>query len=319
MNQHRAAQPTSAMIHAARLQEVAQGLLREAFHSLRRGADYTARKKATAALRSVVAMRDATEGGNQHSRDLDAALTAIRESREFGAGIEAVDHEQLKRLVAVHQTDALKYQSLDNVSSVMASAAYLDYARHRLVAASGRYHEACYALQLLGQIEKRIGNTIDSNGVAIALTYQRSAVEIEPTNSIAHCALGETYYSQGLLDLARNSLNTSIDLSPSRTAYEQLMATARKLGDIDTVRVCKAALDNPALPSNIPVYQLEPAVFAKSYRPQLAEMQRANVNTRVGNPQTPSILTGPRQSMIEFPMIDGATTNVPYPLGKTRE
>lgn len=278
-----APQPDSAMIHAAQLQEVAQGLLRDSFHSLRRDASYTARKKATAALRSVVAMRDATEGGNQHSRDLNAALTAIRESREFGAGIEAVDHEQLKRLVAVHKTVALKSKPLDNVSSVTALAAYLDYAREKLVSASGQRHEASYALQLLGQIEQRIAKPIDSHATSIALTYQRSAVEVDPRNSVAQWELARTYDSQGLLEYARAALTKSIEVSPSRSAYEQLMATARKMGDIDTVRICKTALNDSTLPSNLPVYQLEPAVFAATHRPHLAEMQRTQHTTAQAN------------------------------------
>lgn len=280
--------PSSEMIHATRLRGVAQGLLRDAFHSLRRNANFTARKKATAALRSMIAMRDATDGGNQHSRELEVAMDAIRESRDFGAGIEAVDHEQLKRLVAVHKTEVLKQQPLSQVSSLAATTAYLEFAREKLVAASGRHHEASYALQLLGQAEKRLRGSHDSHAAAIAITYQRSAVEVDPSNATAQYELGKTYSRQGLARQAQIAFAKSIEVSPSRDAYENLMEAARKLGDIDTVRRCKQALTDSSLPSNFPVYQLEPAVFAATHRPQLDQTQPVrtqHVQTQGAQPQ----------------------------------
>jgi tetratricopeptide (TPR) repeat protein len=278
--------PNMAMIHATRLQEVAQGLLREAYHSLRRNANYTAKKKATAALRSLIAMVDAADGSNQHSRDFAAAMTAIRESREFGAGIQAVDNGQIQRLVAVHKTGVLKDKPLAEVSALGAMVEYLEFAQQKLVSAAGHSSEASYALQLLGQIEKRLKDPMDSQAAAIALTYQRSAVEVDPSNAIAHYELGKTYFAQGLPEQARIALTKSIELSPSRDAYEQLMATARKMGDIDTVRICKQALTDASLPSGMPVFELEPAMFAKLHQPQLAETQRGqNHNAQTKSPQ----------------------------------
>ncbi len=278
---------SSEMIHATRLRGVAQGLLRDAFHSLRRNANYTARKKATAALRSIIAMRDAIDGGNQHSRELEVAMDAIRESRDFGTGIEAVDHEQLKRLVAVHETEVLKETPLSEVSSLGATTAYLEFAREKLVAASGEHHEASYALQLLGQAEKRLKGSQDSHAAAIAITYQRSAVEVDPSNATAQYELGKTYVGQGLARQAQIAFARSVELRPSREAYENLMEAARKLGDIDMVRRCKHALADSSLPSNFPVYQLEPAVFAATHRPQLATppVQTQHGQTQAAQPR----------------------------------
>ena len=163
-------------------------------------------------------------------------------------------------------------------------AAYLEFARKKLVAASGQHHEASYALQLLGQIEQHIKGPMDTQAASIALTYQRSAVEVDPSNSVAHYELGKTYFSQGLLEFARAALTKSIELSPSRGAYEELMATGRKLGDIDTVRICKHALADPSLPSSIPVYQLEPAVFAATHRPNLAQVQHQHTQAKTSQP-----------------------------------
>ena len=264
------------------------------------------------------------------------ALIALRESRDFGAGVQAVDHEQLKRLVAVHNTEVLKSQPLENVSSLGAMAAYLEFAREKLVLASGGQHEASYALQLLGQIEKQIKGNMDSQAASIALTYQRSAVEVDPSNAVAQYELGKTYSDQGLLQLASQTLTKSIELSPSRDAYEQLMATGRKMGDIDTVRICKTALADSSLPSSLPVVQLEPAVFAATHRPQLAEVQRVPNQERSGGKPTvqENSPINPKKAARRFARRHGKVstendfhliaersvkTNIPCPLGTTRD
>ncbi len=259
---------SQSTIHATQLRNVAQSMLREAHSLMWRSANYSAKKKATAALRSVVAMRDAIAGGNQHANELELAMDAIRESRDFGIGVDAVANEQLKRLVAVHKTGVLKNQSLSEVSSLSAMTAYLDFAQEMLSAASGHQHEASYALQLLGKIEKRINGPLESQAIARAMTYHRAAIDIDPSNALAHYELGKTYHEQGLAQQAGLAFAKSIELSPSRDAYEMLMNTARQLGDIDTVHLCKHALKNKSLPSGLPVVQLEPALFAATYRPQ---------------------------------------------------
>lgn len=273
-------QPSStAVIHAAQLQQVAQGLLRDAFHSLTRNTSYTAKKKALAGLRSVVAMRDALDGGNGHARDLELAMDAIRESREFGLGINAVDHEQLKRLVAIHKTQVLKDQPLKDVSSLQAVIAYLDFAQEKIVSAAGNQQEAAYALQLLGKIERRMHGAMDTHAAAVTMTYQRASVQVDPSSATARYELGRTYASQGLPQLACQVLAESIQLQPTRAAYEQLMHTARGMGDIDTVGKCKRALQDPSLPSSLPIYQLDPSIFASTHQPQFNPKQATNSAT----------------------------------------
>jgi hypothetical protein len=273
-----AAKPSqSEIIQSARLQEVAQRLLREANNSLRRKADFTARKKATAALRTAIAMRDAVAGDNQHSLDLESALDAIREARDFGVGASPADHAAMKRLVAVHKTAVLKDRDLSNVSPLGAMSSYLEFAQAKLVSAAGQLREASESLLLLSRVEKRSNGSLDPIASAITLTYQRAAAEIDPTNATALYEMGKSLDNAGMVDQARVALTRSIQMAPTCGGYQQLMETARKVGDIDTVKYCKDALADERLLPQPAVVRLEPEVFAGMHRPQAAPRKAAAV------------------------------------------
>ena len=273
------AKRSTAVIHANRLQEMSRQMLKESASALRRGAVFTARKKATSALRSVIAMRDSETGGNQYARQLETAQSAIRESRDFGLGMQLMKTDALQRLVDIHDTVALKDQSLSEVSPLHATESYLACAKENLVGACGSVSEASYALTLLGSIEQRAGKATNPHALAIALTYQRAAVQIDPTNAYAHYEMGKTLLDQGLVQEAREALLQSVQLSPNRGSYQKLLVAARKLGDIDTVRRCSLALTDESLPSEIPVLQLSMTDFAAMHRPPAHRIAQSNLTS----------------------------------------
>jgi hypothetical protein len=212
-------------------------------------------------------MRDAEAGGNWNMKKLQIAFDAIRESKDFCGQVGDIDHIALKRMVAVHETDVLKDRDLDNVSGLEATESYLAVARANLVLAAGGFSEASDALVLLGQIEKQNTEAGDTHGAAVAVSLQLAAIEIEPSNAYGYRELGTTLLNQGLVDQAAWALNKSIQIHPTRSSYQRLLEASRRLGDDGTARVCLASLQDPRLPSEIPVQRLSTEQFAASYGP----------------------------------------------------
>lgn len=264
-----------------RLHQSARQSLRNAQQRLRRRATHSARMYALETLRSIAAMQDAQQGGNRHGKKLDAALNAIRESRDFGNSFGAIDNKALKQMVAVHETPTLKDQHLDNVSSIEATEAYLNFAQENLVLATGRRREASDALVILGMVQRTTASMDNAHASAVAVTMQRAAVQIAPGNMIAHRELGTTLSRQGLVDQATRSLRRSLAIQPTRSGYQRLLELSRQSGDIDTVQVCLAALKNDNLPSEIPVRTVSPKRFAATHRPSPALIQRTKSETTV--------------------------------------
>lgn len=286
----------TATIHATRLRELARDSLRDSLHRMQRQATHSARKYAMEALRSIVAMRDAEEGGNRHAKQLDVALDAIRESEDFCGRYGVVDQNALRRMVAVHETEVLKGRDLENVSSLEATETYLAVAKQNLKAAAGGFCEASDALVLLGKIEKQMSRPGDTHAAAVAVTLQRAAIEIAPTNGQGYQELGTTLLDQGLVQQAAGALSRSVDLQPTRKGYERLLQASRRLGDVETARLCLESLRDPSILSETPVKKLSPEVFAATYKPNLSELKTArpqppDVDTHIAEPTSVSLRT----------------------------
>ena len=270
----------TATIHSTRLREIAQESLRNSSHRMQRRATHSAKKYALEALRSIVAMRDAEVGGNQHAKELDVALDAIRESDDFCGRFGPIDQNSLRRMVVVHETDVLKGQDLENMSALEATEKYLAVARKNLIAAAGGVREASDALVLLGQIEKQMSAPGDTHGAAVAVTLQRAAIDIAPTNGPGYRELGTTLLDQGLVKQAAWALSRSVEIQPTRSGYQGLLEASRRLGDVETARLCLASLQDPNVVDEIPVKELSPDVFASTYKPNLSELKNAPAQTQ---------------------------------------
>ena len=254
-------------IHANKLLELAREQLREATDRMHRNATHSAKKLTLKALRNVVTMKDVQAGGNHHAKQLEAAMEAIRESEDFTGKFGPVDQDALVRLVTVHETKALKEAALQEVSSLRATEMYLAVARENLIAATYSIREASEALVLMGQIEKILAEDSEMHGAALAVTLQRAAIEVDPSNAVGFYELGSTLLSQGLVDEAFEALSRSVSLRPNRSGYEQLLKAARQVGDVTTAQQCIAALRNPNLSRHNPVRRMQPQAFAATYRP----------------------------------------------------
>ncbi len=265
----------TATINSTRLRELARESLRNSSHRMQRQATHSAKKYALEALRSIVAMRDAEAGGNQRAKQLDVALDAIRESDDFCGRFGPVDQNALKRMVAVHETDVLKGRDLENISALEATETYLAVAKKNLTAAAGGVREASDALVLLGNIEKQMSNPGDTHAAAVAVTLQRAAIEVAPTNGSGYRELGSTLLDQGLVKQAAWALGRSVEIQPTRSGYEGLLEASRRLGDVETARLCLESLQNPNISSETPVKTLSPDAFAATYKPNLNELKTA--------------------------------------------
>ncbi len=266
---------------AIRLREAARVSLRSAQQRMRRRATHSARMYAQEALQSIVAMQDAKQGGNSHAIQLDAALNAIRESRDFSPRLGVVDDKALKRMVTVHETQTLKYRDLDDISAVEASEAYLDFALLSLIQAAGGAREASDALIILGNVERDQAALDNAHAAAVAVTLQTAAVQIAPTNMVAHRELGITLGRQGLVDEAATSLKRSIAIKPTRAGYQRLLEVSRRSGDVDTAQECVAALRSGNYESETPVRTISPQHFAATHRPNPTVNQTQTKNKSV--------------------------------------
>ncbi len=270
----------SVTLHTARLLELAQHALHQSQQSLLRGATHTARKHAIEAMQAVVAMRDAQDGGNLHSQQLERAFDAIRESKDFCGEFGSIDFKALTRMVDVHETTALKQQDLSVITALEATEAYLDFAKNQLVLATGGVREGSQALLLLGQVELEIARASDTHATSVAVAVQRAAVESDPYFAIGYRVLGTTLLNLGLVEEAADCLITSLQIQPTRVAYERLLDIARRLGDVDTARTCMRALEDPRMEEGNLVRTLTPQEFAATHRPLSTSVQAARSSSK---------------------------------------
>ncbi|NND98140.1 MAG: hypothetical protein HKN47_12505 [Pirellulaceae bacterium] len=270
-----ASSSTLVTVHATKLRDVASVQLQEASTRLQRGATHSAKRLTFKALRNIAAMQDVHEGGNRHAKQLETAFAALRESGDFVGKFGAVQSDAMARMVAVHETEILKSQDLNNLSSIRAAELYLGVAHQNLVHAVGAVRAASDALILLGQIEHNMAEVSDTHAGAVAVTLQRAAVEIDPNNATALYQLGSSMLNQGMDQQAFSVLQKSVNARPTRQGYQRLMQVAERLGDSKTTQQCNSALRDSRLMNTTPVRQLDPDAFAATYRPENLDARNA--------------------------------------------
>ncbi|MGI9472500.1 MAG: hypothetical protein ACR2NZ_13245 [Rubripirellula sp.] len=287
-------QTLGSSLQATRLRKLGQETLQQAFERAGRGAHHSAKKYATDALRLTIATRDAMDGGNRHAKALEAAFDAIRESEDFCGRYGAANANALSRMVSSHQTPVLKERDASTVSAYEAADAYLSYARERIVSASGEMPEASHALVLLGRLEKQVSRSSRTYTDAVTVTLHRAAIDVQPSNAAAYRALGTTLLDQGLTEQASWALQRSVEITPTRPAYEGLLEVARRSGDAVAARACTAALNHPALGSEIPVMRLNASEFASTHRPDEITTQTNGISQEPTSRQAESPRLGIR-------------------------
>ncbi|WP_144059409.1 hypothetical protein [Rhodopirellula sp. SWK7] len=248
--------------------------LRIAHWAAQRGATESAKQAATQTLRTIAALRDAQNGDNAYTTELNTAFVAIRESMDFSGRYGPVDTAAIGRLIEVHQTPVLKGVGTTHLTSARAVDAYLQFAQARLVNATSGGPLAAEATMILADLETLAANTgrsIDSppefsalHSSELALTYRRAAVEIAPQNADASADLGRTLLKRSIPNAAKELLLQSVRVAPTRQRVESLLEAAAKSGDFVLVDQCEKQLASQQLPSELPVRMMSPQEFART-------------------------------------------------------
>ncbi len=277
--------PTSATMNSSKLRDMARESLRDANSRLKRDATHSAHKIATEALELLIAMSDARDGGTEHARQLESAMTAVRESKDFWSTRGPIDHDTIVRSIAVHETAVLHGKSLENTSALDASAIYLGYAKDQLALAGQSVPEASDALVLLGQIEKRLASPSDPHAAAVALTMHRAAVAVDPSNGYCRRELGKALLNQGLNEEALEELKIANQYQPTRGGFQSLREAALRVGDNQLANQCITAMNDRQLPPDSPVLRLPPEQFAATHRPNAIDLNRSTNATASNSTQ----------------------------------
>ncbi|WP_250932094.1 hypothetical protein [Aporhodopirellula aestuarii] len=258
----------------SQLAAAAVGQLRIAHWAAQRGATESAKQAAIETLRTIAALRDAQNGDNAYTQELNTAFVAIRESMDFSGRYGPVDTAAIGRLIDVHQTPVLKGVATTHLTSARAVDAYLQFAQRRLVNATSGGPLAAEAAMILADLESiaaNAGRSIDSlpefsplHSAELGLTYRRAAVEIAPENAAAAADLGRTLLKRSIPNAAKELLLQSVRVAPTRQRVESLLEAAAKSGDFVLVDQCEKQLATQQLPSELPVQMMSPQAFART-------------------------------------------------------
>ncbi len=280
----------SSALQASRAFAVAQQTLQEANQLLQRNATQLAQKTALDSLRMIVARGDAIEGGDVHTRQLESALTAFRECTDFWSPRGPIDHATMVRLIADHDTDVLKGRTLIDLSPIQAIEAYLAFAKESLVQAAGPVREASDAITLLGQIQTCMSEPVDALDVAIALSMQRAAVQVDPSSAYSAYEFGKLLLEQGIADEAVLQLMRATEIQPSRSGHTLLAQAAMKTGNVEVARTSTAALSNPKLTDVLPTPHWSGQQFPAAQRLAVTATNRtANNSVSAQEKTTPKV------------------------------
>ncbi|MDH3718122.1 MAG: hypothetical protein OES79_08370 [Planctomycetota bacterium] len=178
-------------------------------------------------LNRVSQALDHTTGNHQYSQALKAGLTALREAEDFQTGDRRLSTEvDLQHLVATHQTTALKDSgAVQQLTPVMAMQKYLEFAKERLVFASGRQPVASGALYGLARLE-----TLQPQGRPLdrpirgprAIALHQAALMVDKGNYAAANELGVLLARYGQLDSAGDILSHAAKVSSVPETWHNL-------------------------------------------------------------------------------------------------
>lgn len=231
-----------ALSRAAGYWELAEQSLQQARDATSNKIASEARTSAFDAFRLCVVAIDAADETDRSAQCFQMAVQAIRESEDFCKSSDGISPSELNQLISTHQTSVMKGVSPSELSSHDAAFRYMTFARRKLIEAASGIPEASEALMLLGaaEAESTVGSATYKHAIAVML--QRAAIEINPANHETHLALGKTLSKQGLSEQACWSLQRSVEIRPTRDAYQILLEIATHSGNDEQRRVYLAEL-----------------------------------------------------------------------------
>ena len=220
-----------SLSRAAGLWELAQRSLHQARESAGNKTATESRDFAFEAFRLCAAAKDAAERTSRCTESFLIAVEAVRESEDFCKSVDGTSQSELRQLIASHHTSVMKGVEQSKLSSHDAAFRYMTFARCKLIEAACGMPAASEALMLLGAAEAELSAGSASYKHAIAVMLQRAAIEIDPVNHETHLALGMTLSKQGLSEQACWSLQKSVEIRPTREAYQALLEIAQQRGN----------------------------------------------------------------------------------------
>ncbi|MDE0865434.1 MAG: hypothetical protein OSA98_16735 [Rubripirellula sp.] len=220
-----------SLSRAAGLWELAQRSLHQARESAGNKTATESRDFAFEAFRLCAAAKDAAERTSWCTKSFLIAVEAVRESEDFCKSVDGTSQSELRQLIASHHTSVMKGVEQSKLSSHDAAFRYMTFARCKLIEAACGMPAASEALMLLGAAEAELSAGSASYKHAIAVMLQRAAIEIDPVNHETHLALGMTLSKQGLSEQACWSLQKSVEIRPTREAYQALLEIAQQRGN----------------------------------------------------------------------------------------
>lgn len=232
-----------------------------------RGALYSARAQFIQALRLLAEAHDAQAGSDVRSHALRLGLTALRESRDFRPQhVSAEIGVEVKFVAATHRTPILKGEN--EVSPLVATQRYLNYARAQLEIAAGNEPAASFALYGLGRIAglatARDGSpTLGDAGQA--MVYYRAALTADARNFRAANELGVLLGDNGRWDLARDMFLHGLKVTQEPAMWRNLAVAYERSGQPALAAQARSRI--PQGQSGNPEMRcqwLDPATFART-------------------------------------------------------
>ncbi|MEZ6154010.1 MAG: hypothetical protein R3C09_28265 [Pirellulaceae bacterium] len=239
---------------------------------INRKAYFSAREDAEAAMLYLMRVLDLMSNSYRSEPAWYAASKAMSEAEDFSTTQRLTsDSDFLRRVILSHETPVLKDADAATLAPLAAAQHYRQYAEKKLMEAAQGHpwaSEVVYALGRSYQAQADLAEVGSQQNLRWrAITLYRGARGIAPNNALATNQLGFVLLQMDRPADAREALVASINVSPSLTAYENLVEASRRIGDVGTANWAMQQLhsvrNSPAAASDTPAYvELDPRTFA---------------------------------------------------------
>lgn len=239
---------------------------------INRKAYFSAREDAEAAMLYLMRVLDLMSNSYRSEPAWYAASKAMSEAEDFSTTQRLTsDSDFLRRVILSHETPVLKDADAATLAPLAAAQHYRQYAEEKLIEAAQGHpwaSEVVYALGRSYQAQADLAEVGSQQNLRWrAITLYRGARGIAPNNALATNQLGFVLLQMDRPADAREALVASINVSPSLTAYENLVEASRRIGDVGTanwaMQQVQSVRNSPAAVSDTPYFvELDPRTFA---------------------------------------------------------
>jgi tetratricopeptide (TPR) repeat protein len=227
-----------------------------AFDLAQRGATYSANAEFRAVLSQCALELDAREGGTSRREALYQAWRAVDEADDFnGDRIELWGAEDVRNIVAGHETPVLHQAEVPATDAVQAVQAYYAFAERR-------FTDACRGLPGTSLAFYGLARTFVVPGTQVAQAagkaalLQRVALAIAPQNVLAGNELGVLLAEHGQLDGAQRLFRQCLATNPTPETWRNLAVVYARQGNRAASQAALASAD--ALAANCPASDVSP-------------------------------------------------------------